>query len=60
MIGLGPAAEALLPVVPKARLRRDGRRWPVVSKTRFQHDGADEGALGAPNADQSPLTSSAE
>jgi len=24
-----------------------GRRCPVVSKTRFQHDGADEGAFTA-------------
>jgi hypothetical protein len=40
-----PAAGALLPVVPKARFQRDGRRCPLVSKTRLRHDGADEGAF---------------
>jgi hypothetical protein len=40
-------ADALLPVVPKARFQRDGRRCP---------EGADEGAFST----KSPLTLFAE
>jgi hypothetical protein len=49
-------ADALLPVVPKARFQRDGRRCPVEPKARLRRDGADEGAFST----KSPLTLFAE